>query len=60
MMAEKPKLRSIARLWDLFDEYKAEVENSPLSASSKNDYVLFAEQFVRWIDGDFIPGGTLR
>jgi hypothetical protein len=60
MMAEAPKLRSIARLWALLDEYKAEVENSPLSESSKTDYVAFAEQFVRWIDGDFIPGGTLR
>lgn len=53
-------VRAINKLWQLFDEYKIEVEESLLSQSSKTDYIMFAEQFVRWIDGDFIPGGHLE
>ena len=50
----------INRLWELLDDYQREVEDSLLSQSSKTDYIMFAEQFVRWVDGDFIPGGQLE
>jgi len=51
--------RSLSRMWDLFDVYCAEVDASALRPSSKTDYKMFAEFFMRWIDGEFKPGGTL-
>jgi hypothetical protein len=56
---ERISVRSLNRMWQLFDQYEAEVNASLLSPSSKADYLLFASFFMRWIDGDFTPGGTL-
>ena len=56
----KPRLRSINRLYELLDEYIRAVNESPLSDSSKKDYISFAEMFVRWADNDFTPGGQLK
>jgi hypothetical protein len=52
--------RLIDKIYELLTEYATEVNASNLSPSSKTDYVLFADQFVRWIDNDFTPGGTLN
>ena len=52
--------RSRSRMWELFDEYVAEVEASLLTKTSKHDYIMFAEFFMRWVDGDFTPGGSFR
>lgn len=60
MAEELPKFRSIRRLWELFDEYREEVEGTNLTDSSKKDYVMFAEQFIRWIEGNFEPGSYVR
>ena len=38
-------------------DYKAEVKNSSLSPTTKDTYVLHATNFVRWLNGDFQPGG---
>lgn len=57
---ERASARSISKIWILFTEYERVVNDSKLSPSSKVDYIMFAAQFIRWIDGDFIPGGTLR
>lgn len=46
-------------MWSLFEEYAEEVDSSLLSPSSKKDYKMFAEFFMRWLDGDFTPGGSL-
>lgn len=51
--------RMMRAIYDLLDEYKAAVEASPLAENSKVDYISFAEMFVRWLDDDFTPGGTL-
>jgi hypothetical protein len=60
MSTSEQKIRSMSKIWNLFDEYAEEVNTSLLSDSSKKDYLMFAEMFVRWLDGDFVPGGTLR
>jgi hypothetical protein len=57
---ERATVRSRSRMWELYDEYVATVENSRLAESSKNDYIVFANFFMRWIDGEFNPGGSIR
>jgi len=59
MTTDKPVVfgeRSVSKLYILLDAYMAEVNASALSDSSKRDYNMFAEMFVRWVDGDFEPG----
>ena len=48
------------KLFVLLDMYSAEVNASPLSDASKKDYIMFAEQFVRWVDGSFTPGANVK
>jgi hypothetical protein len=43
-----------------FQRYENEVEKSKLQESTKRTYLLHSHNFVRWIEGDFIPGGKLR
>ena len=43
-----------------YEEYAKEVTLSGLSHKSKQTYTNHAEQFVRWLDDDFEPGGHLR
>ena len=45
---------------EAYERYEQEVEASNLSESSKFTYISHAHQFVRWLQGDFEPGGTLR
>ena len=40
--------------------YVAEVEASPLKQSSKWNFVLHAENFVRWLEDSFNPGSRLQ
>ena len=40
-------------------QYEAEVDSSRLQPTTKRTYKLHANSFVRWLRGDFIPGGTL-
>ena len=39
--------------------YETEVKASKLQSSAKKTYLLHAEHFVRWLEGDFTPGGSL-
>jgi hypothetical protein len=48
--------RARTQLWDALDDYFKSLESSQLAAKSIEDYYYFAECFVRWIDGTFIPG----
>lgn len=41
------------------DDYKEETLKSKLQQTSKQTYLLHANNFVRWLEGDFTPGGTL-
>ena len=36
--------------------YLDDVSQAPLARSTKRTYSLHAENFVRWIEGDFEPG----
>ena len=55
-----PRVRNMRQLWEQFDEYVAEVNASALADTSKKDYIIFAEQFVRWIEGYFTPGANVK
>lgn len=44
----------------LLEKYTKEVENSDLKENTKKTYLLHSRNFVRWIKGDFTPGGTLK
>jgi hypothetical protein len=44
----------------LHDQYVQEVEFSGIKPLSIEIYKSHSKNFVRWIDGDFIPGGKLK
>gem|GEM_PF-2680771 len=39
-----------------FERYRAEVMSASLADSSRRTYLVHAENFVRWLGGDFQPG----
>jgi hypothetical protein len=45
---------------DALERYEREVHRAPMTDSSKKTYLVHATNFVRWLAGDFEPGGTLR
>lgn len=45
---------------EALERYKIEVESTGLRPTTKDTYILHAEHFVRWLDDDFEPGGTLK
>ena len=45
---------------EALERYVLEVESSNCRPSSKWTYILHARHFVRWLDDDFEPGGTLK
>ena len=49
----------VRRVEEALAEYEAEVTASRLKPSSKRTYLLHARHFVRWLGGDFEPGGSL-
>ena len=49
----------LAEVQKAYDCYVLEVESSDLSSNSQDTYLRHAEQFVRWLDDDFEPGGNL-
>ena len=50
----------LAAVDDAFERYKLEVEASELSSDTKGSYIVHVGQFVRWLSGDFEPGGRLK
>ena len=50
---------ALKEVQDALERYREEVEQSPLSLSAKNTYLLHARQFVRWLDDNFTPGATV-
>lgn len=42
-----------------FEAYRREVEASQLAPATKRTYLHHAETFVRWMRGDFEPGGRV-
>jgi hypothetical protein len=47
---------TLAEVRDALREYCAVVERSGLSLSSQATYIDMANNFVRWMSGDFNPG----
>lgn len=39
--------------------YLAEVDDTRLAPTSKQTYLTHAENFVRWLEDEFEPGGAL-
>lgn len=52
--------QALAEVKAALEHYEIEVEESNLSKKSQRTYLLHARQFVRWIEDDFEPGGTLK
>jgi hypothetical protein len=40
--------------------YIREIESSELKPLAANIYLTHAKNFVRWINGEFVPGGRLE
>ena len=55
----KVTLLTLQEVKDALEQYQKTVEESPLSLSAKNTYLLHARQFVRWLDDDFTQGATV-
>lgn len=41
-------------------QYTREVEATDMTDSTKKTYLLHAENFVRWLAGEFVPGTRAR
>ena len=41
------------------EKYEEAVDNSPLTVESKKTYKEHPKNFVRWLEGEFEPGGSL-
>ena len=41
-------------------KYADEINGTNLRPNSKETYILHADNFVRWLEDDFEPGGTLK
>lgn len=52
-------LQALAQVRSALKNYETEVKKSKLQPNSQRTYLLHARNFVRWIEGDFTPGGTL-
>lgn len=51
--------QALAAVKAALEHYKTEVTASKLQPNSQRTYLLHARHFVRWIEGDFMPGGAL-
>lgn len=56
----KTDTQHLGRMNDLFLLYKAEIERTTMKPLAKKTYTMHAHNFVRWVGGDFVPGGKLR
>lgn len=43
-----------------FREYEREVESTNITPSTKQTYLLHSENFVKWLKGEFVPGGRKK
>lgn len=56
----KTELQENSRINDLFLLYKAYVQLTAMKPLTKKIYIAHAENLVRWVSGDFVPGGKLK
>ncbi|MCF0057008.1 hypothetical protein [Dyadobacter sp. CY356] len=57
MQTNSESLTEISRLLDM---YISEIQSSELKPLAANIYLTHAKNFVRWIEGEFVPGGRLE
>ncbi|WP_159473942.1 hypothetical protein [Dyadobacter sp. 3J3] len=57
MQTDSESLTEISRLLDM---YISEIQSSELKPLAANIYLTHAKNFVRWIEGEFVPGGRLE
>jgi len=57
MKTDKNSFNEISRLLEM---YMVEVEASALKPLAANMYRTHTKNFVRWIEGEFTPGGKLK
>ena len=50
---------ALSEVQKALEDYQREVERSKLQPSTKRTYLTHATNFVRWLEDDFRPGGTL-
>lgn len=57
----RPQVRAetVREVEDSFRRYEEEVAAAGLRPVTVTTYIQYASQFVRWLKGDFVPGGTL-
>ena len=54
----KVKRETLEETKDAFERYKKAVNGSSgLTEKTKKTYISYVDQFVRWLDDDFEPGG---
>ncbi|MDQ6481802.1 hypothetical protein [Dyadobacter sp. LHD-138] len=51
---------SFSEINRLLEKYMTEIEASELKPLAANIYLTHAKNFVRWIEGEFTPGGRLE
>ncbi len=50
----------LAQVKQFLEQYIDEVDRSGLTEKSAKTYKLHVDQFVRWLDDDFIPGDRVQ
>lgn len=56
----KTDSKTLIEIKKLHDQYVKEVEFSGIKPLSIEIYKSHSKNFVRWIDGDFVPGAKLK
>ena len=51
---------ALQQVKEALEKYRRVVESTGLQPSTKQTYLLHAENFVRWLDDEFEPGVNLR
>ena len=51
--------QALTEVKNVFQRYEKEVKASKLQQSASRTYLLHSRNFVRWLEDDFTPGGTL-
>jgi hypothetical protein len=49
--------KTLQEVEEALREYERDVQASDLTPSTKRTYLSHAKDFVRWLKGDFVPGG---
>jgi hypothetical protein len=48
--------KALQEIESAFRDYEREVESSNMTGSTKHTYLLHAENFLRWLKDEFVPG----